>query len=368
MDGYQRVYSVKLKTIGPVFIGSGKEITKKEYVFLENRKVVGVVQAEQLYAFLRKKGMANEFEKFLLYERCQDLRTWLREKGIEVRDILPFLKYRIPVGDLSMDRGRAKWQLMECIKDPYGMPFVPGSSLKGMLRTVLLTDKIQNGAVGDNERQRIQQAFRFTANRNVFLRRENKMVEDKAFHTLDRNKDKMEDAVNDELSGFVVSDSQPLSVKDLVLCQKVDRHVDGRENALNLLRECIRPKTEIHFTVTIDTTLCKVNKNDMERAVKSFSEVYRETFAEAFGDSDQIKDNAVLLGGGSGFVSKTAVYPLFGKAEGVKLTKEIFEKTGVPREHGHYEDERLGASPHTIKCTWADGRRYQMGLCEIEIM
>lgn len=31
---------------------------------------------------------------------------------------------------------------MTCVTDPYGNPYVPGSSLKGMLRTILLSKDI----------------------------------------------------------------------------------------------------------------------------------------------------------------------------------------------------------------------------------
>ena len=53
------------------------------------------------------------------------------------------MKYVENVGDRSEEKG--KLQVMTCITDPYGNPYVPGSSLKGMLRTILLSrDILQN--------------------------------------------------------------------------------------------------------------------------------------------------------------------------------------------------------------------------------
>ena len=61
------------------------------------------------------------------------------------------------------------------------------------------------------------------------------------------------------------------------------------------------------------------------------------------------------------------IYALFEGKDGVQVTKDIFEKTNVPREHKHYKDLRLGVSPHILKCTRYKGKEYMMGQCEINI-
>ena len=50
MNRSLKVYDLSLKVQGPVFVGSGYEIQKKEYLFL-NRSTVGIVDAEKLYLF-----------------------------------------------------------------------------------------------------------------------------------------------------------------------------------------------------------------------------------------------------------------------------------------------------------------------------
>ena len=44
-----KTYNLELKVQGPVFVGSGEEIQKKEYVFLNGRHALGVVDIEKLY-------------------------------------------------------------------------------------------------------------------------------------------------------------------------------------------------------------------------------------------------------------------------------------------------------------------------------
>lgn len=36
---------------------------------------------------------------------------------------------------------------MTCVTDPYGNPYIPGSSLKGMLRTILLSKDIDQDQI-----------------------------------------------------------------------------------------------------------------------------------------------------------------------------------------------------------------------------
>ena len=49
-----KTYNLELKVQGPVFVGNGEEIQKKEYVFLNGRHALGVVDIQKLYQLARK--------------------------------------------------------------------------------------------------------------------------------------------------------------------------------------------------------------------------------------------------------------------------------------------------------------------------
>ena len=51
------------------------------------------------------------------------------------------LRYTLDSGDTLLQQG-TRVKIRECLKDPYGNPYIPGSSLKGMLRTILLAGRI----------------------------------------------------------------------------------------------------------------------------------------------------------------------------------------------------------------------------------
>lgn len=366
MKQYLKSYRVVLRTVGPVFVGSGREIGKKEYVFL-NRGLVGIPDIQRLYGELAKRKKEAAFEDYLLENRSMDLTLWLKKQKIGTDEVCPFLKYTLDCGDAVMEKGVGRLQVLECIKDAYGKPYLPGSSLKGMFRTVLLGADIgKHPEKYQRERKGLKRNADTGTSRVNYLKRDICGVENTAYRLLNREGTKPGDAVNDLLQGLAVSDSEPLSVDDLVLCQKVDLHTNGTERRLPILRECIKPGTEIRFTLTVDTGICKLSGTLLMEAVRAFMESYYRNFAAAFASAEKPKANYVLCGGGCGFVSKTVIYPLYGRQEGIRLTQKIFEKTRVPKVHKHDRDREYGASPHTMKCTKYQGKTLQMGMCRIE--
>lgn len=366
MNQYLTSYQVIMRTVGPVFVGNGREIGKKEYVFL-NRNQVGIPHIQGLYGALQKRKKETAFEEYLLGRGNMDLTSWLQKQRIDRKEILPFIKYTLDCGDAIIDRGPNRLQIMECIKDAYGKPYIPGSSLKGMFRTIFLgADIIAHPEKYGNVKKDLWQRRAIGTGRNYYLKNNIGDIEGIAYRTLKRNEKKPNDAVNDLLQGFVVSDSEPLSADDLVLCQKIERHTDGAEKRLPLLRECIRPETEIRFTITLDKSICPLTGKSMAAAIKVFIQSYYRNFIEAFSGMDMPKANYVLCGGGCGFVSKTIVYPMFGKEKGIQFTQQVFDKTNVPRMHKHDKDQMYNASPHIIKCTAYQGKTLQMGMCKIQ--
>lgn len=365
-------YQMTLTAEGPVFIGSGKEISKKEYLFLQSKKVA-VLNIEKLYDMLSRKNLQREYEKYMLSNQKENLAAWLRKNNISMTEVSPCIKYRLENQDSIVEKGKTL-QIMECVKDPYGNPYIPGSSVKGMLRTILLcNDIIENPKKYNSCKEAIKKEL-FAEddyrgrkpNRNRVLARAIQEAEEKCFHLLERS-EKAGDAVNDILSGLIVSDSEPLDVKNLVLCQKIERHPDGTEKKMNLLRECLRPGTKIKFSLTIDESLCSITVDQIMQAIEVFSELYYENFLIKFINTDRLIPSTLYLGGGSGFVSKTVMYAMFPGKEGIKTVQKIFDKTGVPLNHKHGKDHQYGVSPHILKCTYCQGKTYQMGMCHCKI-
>lgn len=362
MREFLETYEIELWTKSPLYIGSGQDITKKEYVFLKNKKI-GVMNPEKLYQMIKGKRLIAEYEGFLLANQRKDLTRWLREHRFEDRDLNACMSYELDAGDAVIDSSKTL-QIQAFTKDPYGCPYVPGSSLKGMLRTILLGSAlIENPGNFQRERGQLLTTSRDTRmGKNVFSR-EIAGLEARQYRTLSRNEKKPGDAVNDVLAGLHISDSAPMKIEDLTLCQRIEMHRDGKERKLNILRESIKPERNITFQITFDRKLCKITPTDIVKAIDIFHNRYYESFSGMFPHVDRPQTGEVFFGGGVGFLSKTIIYDAFSKKDGIELTKRIFEKTKVPRIHKHDRDTTYGVSPHVLKCTQYQGKQYQMGRC-----
>lgn len=62
-------------------------------------------------------------------------------------------------------------------------------------------------------------------------------------------------AVQDVMKGMIISDSKPLKISDLTLCQKIDVDTSGKRTRIQMLRECIKPGTKIEFELTVDESI-----------------------------------------------------------------------------------------------------------------
>lgn len=368
MKDYLKVYKAKILVMSPTFVGSGKDISKKEYRLSDEEQKVVIYEPGKFYHLMQKAGKAPQYENFLMNDSRSTLEDWMRDNRVSFSSVDEAVRYSVSWGD-RMDLGGSKTQIMEFTKDPYGLPYVPGTSIKGMLRTILLGYEISQNP--EKYSQQAEQIKRFRSDKpsNRNYQRDAKNVESTAFNTLNKDEKKRENAVNDVMQGLIISDSKPLRLDDLVLCQKIEYHTNGEEKPLNILRECLRSGTYIDFTITIDTQTCPYDADKIMEAIKVFNDMYYDCFLSKFGSKKRSADT-VYLGGGAGFVSKTIIYQMFGPEEGLVVAENVFRNTLHPRvfnEHGHKNDSRYGVSPHILKCTRLHGKRFQMGMCQFII-
>ncbi|MCR5420938.1 MAG: type III-A CRISPR-associated RAMP protein Csm5 [Lachnospiraceae bacterium] len=363
MKEYLKSYDVKLEVIGPVFVGSGREINKKEYLFLPENKI-GVIDPIKTYQLMEKRSLKNQYEDYMLNDNRTYLKDWFYSKGIKQKDLSEIMRYVLEKGDTTLQKG-LRTQVMEFVKDPYGKAYIPGSTLKGMLRTIILMKNLF-----DNECTDLKKKFKYAipnereAYRNVYLAREMRNTEAVFLNTLNKNEERREDAVNDILSGFIISDSKPIEMDNFVLCQKIERHVDGTEKRLNLLRECIKPGTIVEFTITMDHSIVPWDIDYVIKAVNLFDDIYYEHFLSKFSGMGRICDQTVYVGGGAGYATKSIMYAMF-REDAVKYIPVIFKNTNVPEMHRHDKDKYLGVAPHIVKCTYFEGETLQFGECRI---
>jgi CRISPR-associated protein Csm5 len=110
----------------------------------------------------------------------------------------------------------------------------------------------------------------------------------------------------------------------------------------------------------------------MDRFYDIYSRSYLAAFEKGASYHPAGGEHIMYLGGGSGFATKTAVYPMYDSVEERRRSVKTVQKLMLdltPANHKHRSDfEKYGVSPHTLKVAVIGGRRYEMGLCRVDIV
>ena len=137
--------SGKIRVLSPIHIGSGEKIKKKEYIYMPWNHRVIIPNVEKMYEDVCARGWEKEFTSFLMDSRNGEmpLSTWLAQKKLREADYEAWKLYEMDAGEAFVDRTSRPKEIDAFVKDAYGLPYVPGSSVKGMFRTALLVWEIQ---------------------------------------------------------------------------------------------------------------------------------------------------------------------------------------------------------------------------------
>lgn len=118
-------FTLTIRTLTPLHIGSGAELLRDyDYVTAKGRTFILDQDAVLADAFERTKVVPTQPAGKLV-------------TPADLHDGSPFVRYSIQ-GETSLD------QIREQVKDVYGRCYLPGSSLKGALRTVLMAHAIRS--------------------------------------------------------------------------------------------------------------------------------------------------------------------------------------------------------------------------------
>ena len=374
--GHLEQLKVACRMLSPVFIGSGGSLTKKEYIFDPEKALIYLPDLFKLVAFLKERRLLPSYEQYLTQTRSNDLCLFLRQHQIAEKDYTAFVRYSIEAGEAA--RAANFREVLTFVKGPDGKPYIPGSSIKGAIRTALAARLLKKGNWGSLQNSVESEANNYRGPRH-YLDRECKSIEERIFDRLGISDTKHPNnripaPINDFMRGIQVGDSSPLEYSSLILAGKYERKPDGSVKVLPIFRECLRPGSTAHFALTLDLpVLAKtgIDQKYIEDALHAFSDEHYAAFEEHFPESSEdapiAADEGVdlILGGGAGYVSKTLTYNLFAdRRSALSLTAKILDKQFA--RHKHAMDPGVyKVSPHILKTVLYKNCYYQMGRCEL---
>lgn len=353
--------TIILKTVSPVFIGAGdgREIKKTEYYLNRREGKAYILNTSKFFRFLMKKNLQNSYQDYILKSEKHSLSNWLLEhkEQISYKDIMSFCDYSLDIGDIDIRYSTIK----SFVKDSYGEPYIPGCSLKGAIRTVVLHSLLKdnnscNVFRGNINSQLFDKNYRFK--KTIFLKEEAGTIE-ALLQTKEKNGSDL--ITHKWMTGLRISDSHVIPKTNLCLCAKEDYSANGRMavSKIPVLRECLKPGTEVQFSFLIDKDKFPYSIEDIASMIHIFFQDYEKKYLNSFGRKIEYPECVLCLGGGVGYVSKTLTYSLYQKEEAIKVSRTILEKQ-FPK-HKHCQDSKI--SPRMRKMTHYNNTLYDMGLC-----
>ena len=394
MNGQIVRQEYELTCIAPVHVGSGQKLKSFEYLYDRRKDEVAFLNESKWIALLAQHDLMDAFADAVMSGAFlrQSIREWLLDHQIKEGELRSIILRRAASAPLiTKERGRTKLNdivAQTTLAD--GRPYIPGSTIKGALRTGILYHAIgRDPARFRSTWQEILRSLREPLkDQKKTCDRMMRRVEQTLLHTLCLSDDvKTGDAVSSAMRGLRVSDAVG-TVRDTVVLQKVDATTKKKRQGENvselpLFRECIPAGAKLRFAVTADTSMLETaGIHSLDEALagvrdytadglrlqeKVFGKKYPALFAV-------VKNADALLGGGTGFLSKTLVYALAGSDEETHTFIASYldaafqtrnRRTGRREPaHRHKElDEKI--SPRTLKRAVMAPDEWIMGLCSI---
>lgn len=357
-EEHLQVLDLVLKTKSPVFIGCGKSYTKKEYLFDSGSNTVSFLDELALFTYLSEHNLADSYESYILGKTKGTLQEFLLNIcKLSRSQINQWTRCRVYAGD-ALDEKHPLTEIQRFVRDGQNRIYVPGSSIKGALRTVLLKSiLLKNPPKNPNTRLPFDKDPSF---------------EHTYFHTLSLKKDKnqavlIKNPQNSLLRGVRVSDSLPIGDQNMCLTRKIDEFTDNSYNVLNVCRECIKPGTAIHCTLTLDQSILQgsITKESIMQAISDAYEHYQKTVISLYPQAaGGMNSRTILLGGGIGYQSKTVTDSYY-RDTAMRVTIDVLKKA-FPKHH-HEQDAEEGISPRALKQTEYNNASYSYGICEVSI-
>ncbi len=353
-EGDLQVYDLILTVRSPLFIGSGVSYVKKEYNY--DGKNVTIYDERKFCDFMMERGL---LEQYIDYIRSSEQTEQAKQKDLYqflVKDCKLKKDWKATTA-LERYRVRAekvKGDLHAFQRDSQSRAYVPGSSVKGALRTAwLLHEVLKEDPAGHSASD-----FRTDGSKGFAF------PEEKYLNRLKLDQKQTDSAVNDLFRGVQISDSKPLDSSRLAVFCKEDVTFDGKLNEISMCRECVVPGTPVWCKLTLDQSVLRgrITKELLEQAVREFDACHRQLigkFPQPSNAANLPQMPCLVLGGGAGFFSKTLAYPYLGEEAGLDWAVQTLT--------GHSKDRARGISPATMKYTYYNGKLYPFGFCEVRL-
>lgn len=383
-----------LKIITPVNIADNTKLNSKEYLYDAKKGELYFLNQIAWHRFIFTKNLLSDYEKYMTGYDKRSLYEWLQSYGYSIDDIKPAIMAKA-AAHVNVMRQTGKKTLNDIItqtKTVSGAAYIPGSSLKGVIRTSILYNLLnKNKSIQGKYWYNVKNDFaaakakRFYASKiNNIIGRIAAQLETDLLHKLNLHDEKdkpikSNNAVCSVMRGISISDSEYMTETiPTAILQKVDYSlINGKvkDHPLPIFRECILPSAQFAFQFKLDKTMTReIGINSVDELLKILQQYFdfiNSILKEAFGREcsalfDNITEGNIYLGSNIGFLHKTLVMALApSRREAVNFVRDILDINFSNERNKHDGRKDTKISPRTLKATRYNGKTMLMGVGRI---
>lgn len=384
-NNFQEMSKVCIECITPVNIADGTKLTAKDYLYDAKQGKAYFLNQLAWHKFIYAKKLLPAYEKYLTdFREKRSLYEWLQSCGYGIENVVAAIKSSTSA-EVNVVCAEEKKTLNEIIchsKLSDGTVYIPGSSIKGVIRTAILFDLLQkNPDVKSKYWKNIEYAINGLRVNKRDLNNVATALEGELLHKLvlvDKGGKSVNsrNAVCSVMRGISCSDAYAETKVATAILQKIDetfdRHAQPKENKISVFRESILPHSKFYFELKIEKSITKQigieSVDDVLEKLDSFfnfvrnllENTFEEKYSTLFGDMDLAN---AYLGGNTGFLTKTLFAVLApDRKQATDLIRVLMNDSF--KKHKHMDlDKHI--SPRTLKTTYYSGKHYLTGLVKV---
>lgn len=187
---FQETYKMAVEILTPVNIACNEVLKANEYLYDAKTSTVYFLNQMMWHKFIYTHNLFDEYERYIKSSSEKSLYEWLQSFGYKINDIKLAIKSKTFAHVNVLKNKNTLNEIMLQSKLIDGTPFIPGSSIKGVIRTAILYDLL-------NKNREIKKRY---WNEIKSLRSSMKSAQIKKYLINDINKDINKKATNLEVA------------------------------------------------------------------------------------------------------------------------------------------------------------------------
>ena len=376
---------LSLTIVSPTNIGGPENLTTKDYMYNYDAGEVYLLNNYEWFRFLAHHNKLEEFELYMQDEM-------IRPNG---RTMYDWAKNAIGASQLTKDTLRsAIGSIMKSsiynkgrknslnditpqIRGANGDIYIPGSSIKGVIDSAIISHMLRNNkAFRSNVQRELRKVLDVYKRKNArsLFKDIFKMVNLailKHIHVLTNNEGKpFKGILASAFRGISISDAMPMDVIKTEVLKKEDSCIDEDGiHDISVHRECILPNQQFSFTLTLDTAMTKeigitsidqvldILQEDFDATHKLLASKFKKVSPSVFKALDSAN---AYIGSNTGFIQKTIIMAAFTDDEktGIDIIRAILD---VNFQKAKHDSKDKFMAPRAIKLVKWNGNYYEMG-------